>query len=108
MTREHFERVLASLILPAADGSVDTSDQVDDATWGNVKAFAQACFNKWQQAWGPGEFLTIDEMMVSWEGTSPAHISYITCKPHPLGFQVKGLHCSHSRIMLNAEFCEGE
>ena len=47
MTREHFERVLASLILPAADGSVDTSDQVDDATWDNVKAFAQACFNKW-------------------------------------------------------------
>ena len=45
MTREHFEHVLASLTLPAADGTVSTSDQVDDATWGNVKAFAQACFN---------------------------------------------------------------
>ena len=108
MTREHFERVLASLILPSADGTVDTSNEVDDAIWGNVKAFAKACFTKWQQAWGPGGLLTIDETMVSWEGTSPAHISYITRKPHPLGFQVKGLHCSRSRIMLNAEFCEGE
>ena len=45
MTRKHFERVLASLTLPAADETVSTSDQVDDATWGNVKAFAQACFN---------------------------------------------------------------
>ena len=45
MTREQFERVLASLTLPAADGTVSTSDQVDDATWDNVKAFAQACFN---------------------------------------------------------------
>ena len=45
MTREHFERVLASLTLPAANGTVSTSDQADDATWGNVKAFAQACFN---------------------------------------------------------------
>ena len=40
ITRERFERVLASLILPAANVTVDTSGQVDDATWGNVKAFA--------------------------------------------------------------------
>lgn len=86
MSREHFERIMASLTLPAADGTVSTSDQVDDATWGNVKAFAKACFNKWQQTWGPGEFLTIDETMVSWEGASAAHISYIARKPHPLGF----------------------
>ena len=45
MNREFFERVLASLTLPAANGTISTSDHVDDATWGNVKAFAQACFN---------------------------------------------------------------
>ena len=46
MTREHFERVLASLILPSADVTVDTSNELDDAIWGNVKAFAKACFTK--------------------------------------------------------------
>ena len=45
MIREHFACVLVSLTLPAADGMVSTSDQVDDATWDNVKAFIQACFN---------------------------------------------------------------
>ena len=35
-------------------------------------------------------------------------MSYIVRKPHPLGFKIKGCHCSKSNIMLHAEFYEGE
>ena len=45
MTREHFERVLASLILPSADGTVNTSNEVDDATWGQCQSIRQSLFH---------------------------------------------------------------
>ena len=54
--------------------------------WGNVKYFAQTCFELWYSSWAPGDELTVDETMIAYEGASGAHMSYIARKPHPLGF----------------------
>lgn len=51
-----------------------------------VRGLIKACVELWQLVWEAGSHLCADEGMISWEGASEGHISYIPRKPHPLGF----------------------
>jgi hypothetical protein len=56
----------------------------------------------------PTYMLTIDESMCTWRGIDLPHLSFVPCKPEPLGVEIKTLTCFMLRILIQMEFAEGK
>ena len=48
MSRDAFRRIMRCLVLPDGEGRApEASRETEDPMWGNVKYFAQTCFELW-------------------------------------------------------------
>ena len=73
----------------------------------DVREWLDKCCKRWQKAYEPSSYITVDESMIMWLGMSTARLIYLPRKPTPLGFMLKSSVCSQSCIMNMAEIVEG-
>ncbi len=77
-------------------------------TYRKVLALMEACCEKWQSAWTPGDVIVPDESMIHWTGTGEVHITKLLRKPTPFGVELKVLACGVAHIVLVMELVEGK
>jgi hypothetical protein len=88
-------------VIPGGDGC-------DEDKFGPVRGLLKHTVRIWQLHWNAGTHLTVDESMISWEGATEGHLSYIPRKPHPCGFQAKTLCDARAGLFLNIDLVEGK
>jgi hypothetical protein len=94
--------------LSEVESNDDPTPNTSSQMYKRTKNLVKVCCDTWQNAWSPGEYLTVDEHMVFWTGTGEMHITYLPRKPTPYGVEIKSACCGMSNVVLNLDLVEGK
>ena len=82
--------------------------------WHEIRSFIDAFNTHMTEAFSPGQFLTVDEIMSAWKGLSSLfdafglpHQTKIIRKPEGTGAEMKSVACAESLVILRVDIMEG-